>query len=93
MDNVAVSEILGDIQSYIKHISETQATHSITVNKLTMTTEMLENLNLNLTSRKAELTEIDLPSAISKLTQQNYALQASMQAYSMITNQSLLDYI
>lgn len=93
MDNVAVSEMLGDIQGSIEHISEIQATHSITVNKLTMTTEILENSELNLTSRKAELTEIDLPSAISQLTQQNYALQASMQAYSMISNQSLLDYI
>ena len=93
MDNVAVSEMLGDIQDSIKHVSEIQATHSVTVNKLTMTTEMLEGLDLNLTSRKAELTEIDLPSAISELMSQNYALQASMQAYSMIANQSLLDYI
>lgn len=93
MDNVAVSEMLGDIQDSIKHVSEIQATHSVTVNKLTMTTEMLEGLDLNLTSRKAELTEIDLPSAISELMSQNYALQASMQAYSMISNQSLLDYI
>lgn len=93
MDNVAVRDMLGDIQGSIEHISEIQAKHSITVNKLTMTTEILDNSELNLTSRKAELTEIDLPSAISQLTQQNYALQASMQAYSMIANQSLLDYI
>lgn len=93
VDNTAVSEMLGDIQGSIKHISEIQATHSITVNKLTLTTELLDNSELNLTSRKAELTEIDLPSAISKLSAQNYALQASMQAYSMISNQSLLDYI
>ena len=93
MDNVAVSEMLGEIQSSIEHVSEIQTKHSVTVNKLTMTTEILENSELNLTSRKAELTEIDLPSAISQLTQQSYALQASMQAYSMLANQSLLDYL
>lgn len=93
VDNIAVRDMLGDIQGSITHVSEIQATHSVTVNKLTMTTEMLDSLDLNLTSRKAELTEIDLPSAISELTAQNYALQASMQAYSMIANQSLLDYI
>lgn len=93
VDNIAVRDMLTDIQGSIEHISEIQSKHSITVNKLTMTTEILDSSELNLTSRKAELTEVDLPSAISQLTQQNYALQASMQAYSMISNQSLLDYI
>ena len=65
----------------------------VTASKLKMTSELLESNELTLQSRKAEISEVDLPSAISQLVQQNYALQASMQAYSIISNQSLLDYI
>ncbi len=93
MDNQAVSEHLGEIEGAIKHISEIQSEHSTTASKLTMTKELLESNELTLESRKAEISEVDLPSAISQLVQQNYALQASMQAYSIISNQSLLDYI
>ena len=93
MDNQAVSEHLGNIEASIKHISEIQSEHSTTASKLTMTKELLESNELTLESRKAEISEVDLPSAISQLVQQNYALQASMQAYSIISNQSLLDYI
>ncbi len=93
IDNEGVREQLDNIQNSINHISEIQAKHSSTVSKLTMTSETLTNTQLTLKSRKAELSEVDLPSAISELVQQNYALQASMQAYSMIANQSLLDYL
>lgn len=82
MDNAAVREQLEGIQNSINHISEIQASHSITINKLDMSVELLENNELNLTSRKAALIEVDLPSAITELVQQNNALQASMQAYS-----------
>ena len=93
MDNQAVSEHLGNIEAAIEHISEIQSKHSTTASKLKMTSELLESNELTLQSRKAEISEVDLPSAISQLVQQNYALQASMQAYSIISNQSLLDYI
>ena len=58
-----------------------------------MTAEMLDNTELTLTSKKAEISEVDMASTISELVQQNYALQASMQAYTIISNQSLLDYL
>lgn len=93
MDNEAVSAQLDEIQGAIKHISEIQSVHSTTVSKLTMTGELLSNTELTLTSQKAEISEVDMTKAISDLVQQNYALQASMQAYTIISNQSLLDYI
>lgn len=92
-DHLAVSGMLNDIQDSIKHISEIQSVHSTTVSKLNLTQEVLDGTELTLTSRKASISEVDLTSAISQLTQMNYALQASMTAYSMISNQSLLDYI
>lgn len=92
-DHEAVSEMLGDIQDSIKHVSEIQATHSITVTRLDMTTEILDSNELNLTSRVSEISEVDMVSAISELMKQNQSYQASMQAYSLISNQSLLDYI
>ena len=93
MDNQAVSNHLGAIQDSIKHISEIQSVHSTTVSKLTMTSELLDSNEITLSSRKAEISEVDMTSAISELVKQNYALQASMQAYTIISNQSLLDYI
>lgn len=93
MDNNAVREQLDPLQNSIKHISEIQSVHSSTVTKLTMTTEMLDSTEINLKSKLAAISEVDLPSAITELVQQNYSLQASMQAYTIISNQSLLDYI
>ena len=92
-DQEKIREQLTPLQNSIEHISEIQSVHSSTVTKLNMTSEILDDTELTLTSRKAEISEIDLPSAISELMQQNYALQASMQAYTIISNQSLLDYI
>lgn len=92
-DHKAVGEMIDDVQDSIKHISEMQSVHSTTVARLNMTQEMLDATELTLTSRKASLSEIDLTTAISQLTQMNYNLQASMTAYSMISNKSLLDYI
>ena len=92
-DNKAVSNLLDDIQGSIKHISEIQSVHSTAVSKLNMTKEVLDNSKLNLTSRKAEISEPDMATAISDLVKQQYAYQASMQAYSMISNMSLLDYM
>lgn len=93
MDNEAVHDQLDNIQNSIKNISQIQAKHSSTVSKLTMAENILEDSKLTLTSRHAEIGEIDVASTISDLVQQTYALQASMQAYSMISNMSLLDYI
>lgn len=92
-DGNEIREQLTPLQNSIEHISEIQSSHSSTVTKLKMTTEILEDTELTLTSRKAEISEVDMASAISELVQQNYALQASMQAYTIISNQSLLDYI
>lgn len=93
MDNDAVREQLDPLQNSIKHISEIQSVHSSTVTKLKMTTEMLDSTEISLKSKLAAISEVDLPSAITELVQQNYSLQASMQAYTIISNQSLLDYI
>ena len=92
-DHSAVSDLIGDIKDSIKHVSEIQSIHSTTVTRLNMTTEILESNELNLTSRVAAIAEVDMPTAISELMKQNQAYQASMQAYSIISNQSLLDYI
>ena len=93
MDNEAVKNELDNIQDGIKNISQIQAKHSSTAAKLTMTENILEESQLTLTSKHAEIGEINLPETISELVQQTYAMQASMQAYSLISNKSLLDYI
>lgn len=93
MDNEAVKNQLDNIQESIKNISQIQAKHSSTATKLTMTENILEESKLTLTSKHAEIGEINVAETISELVQQTYAMQASMQAYSLISNKSLLDYI
>lgn len=93
MDNEAVKNQLDNIQNAIKGVSQIQAKHSSTATKLTMTENILEESKLTLTSKHAEIGEINVAETISELVQQTYAMQASMQAYSLISNKSLLDYI
>ena len=92
-DSNLIREQLDPLQDSMQHISEIQSQHSSTVTKLNMTSELLDSNEILLESKLADISEVDMTSAITDLTKQTYALQASMQAYTIIANQSLLDYL
>ena len=62
-------------------------------NRMEMTTSTLETNNENLTAYLQQVQEVDLPSAISKWVQAQYAYQASLQVSSASMNMSLLNYL
>lgn len=62
-------------------------------NRLTLTKTKLSNDKINLKSYKSDNQDVDMASAISDLSYQETALQASMQVSTKIMGTSLLDYI
>ena len=62
-------------------------------NRLEMATEQHENSKITLDSLKEDLQTVDLADIITRISQQQTALQASMYASSAMTKISMLDYI
>lgn len=84
---------LEPIQNSIKNVSEIQSKYSANISKLDMTKTNLESNALIMTAQKQNLQEVDITVAISDLMNQNYAYQASMQAYMQLQNQSLMNFM
>lgn len=93
IDSDAIRAQLEPIQSATKNVSEIQSKYSATISKLDMTKTTLANNALTMTSQKQQLQEVDITTAITDLINQNYAYQASMQAYMQIGNSSLMNYM
>ena len=74
-------------------MAEVQSVYSAYVARLDMTKSTLGDIEIAATEQRANLVELDIPSAISELINQNYAYQASMQTFSMLSNNSLLNYM
>ncbi len=92
-DYDAIRGQLEGIQNGIDHVAEVQSVYSTYVARLDMTKSTLEEIEISATEQKANIVELDIPSAISELINQNYAYQASMQTFSMLSNNSLLNYM
>lgn len=92
-DYDAIREQLDPLKQNTEHVSEVQSVYSTYVSRLDMTNSSLEDLKLTATEQKSTIVDLDIPSAISQLINQNYAYQASMQTFSMLSNNSLLNYM
>lgn len=92
-DYDAIRGQLDGIQSGIQHVSEVQSVYSSYVSRLDMTKSTLGDIELAATEQRQSIVELDIPSAISELINQNYAYQASMQTFTMLSNNSLLNYM
>lgn len=88
-----IREQIDPIKAGINSISETQSVFGSNISRLEMTKTSLESLALNVTSQKSFLEDLDIPTAMSDLINQNYAYQASLQAFSMTRQNSLLNYL
>ena len=77
-DYDAIRGQLEGIQNGIDHVAEVQSVYSTYVARLDMTKSTLEEIEISATEQKANIVELDIPSAISELINQNYAYQASM---------------
>ena len=92
-DTKQITAQLDNIQNSIQHVAEVQSIFGASSAKMEMTQNMIDETKIIMTSQKQNLQEIDQTEAISEYIKQNYAYQASMQAYTIIQNQSLLNYM
>lgn len=92
-DTKQISAQLDNIQNSIAHVSEVQSIFGASAAKLEMTQNTLDETKIILQSQRANLQEIDQAEVISEFIKQNYAYQASMQVYTSMQNNSLLNYM
>ncbi len=92
-DTKQITAQLDNIQNSIKNVSEIQSIFGASSAKMEMTQNTIDETKIILESQKQNLQEVDQTEVISEYIKQNYAYQASMQAYTIIQNQSLLNYL
>ena len=92
-DTKQITAQLDNIQNSIAHVSEVQSIFGASAAKLEMTQNTLDETKIILQSQRANLQEIDQAEVISEFIKQNYAYQASMQVYTSMQNNSLLNYM
>ena len=92
-DTKQITAQLDNIQNSIAHVSEVQSIFGASAAKLEMTQNTIDETKIILQSQKADLQEIDQAEVISEFIKQNYAYQASMQVYTSMQNNSLLNYM
>ena len=92
-DTKQITAQLDNIQNSIAHVSEVQSIFGASAAKLEMTQNTLDETKIILQSQRANLQEIDQTEVISEFIKQNYAYQASMQVYTSMQNNSLLNYM
>ena len=92
-DTKQITAQLDNIQNSISHVAEVQSIFGASSAKMEMTQNMIDENKIIMESQKQNLQEADQAEIISEYIKQNYAYQASMQAYTIIQNQSLLNYM
>lgn len=81
------------LEAGMKDIAATRSTFGARSSRLELTKSSLEDLELSTTAHKSSIVDLDMVEALSNLVQQNYAYQASMSTYSMLQQNSLLNYL
>lgn len=92
-DHDKIREKLTGIDNSLQNILSSQATIGGLSSRLDMTKNKLEEDTITLTKFKSTVEDIDLPSAISKLSFQQDSLQTSLRISSKVMQSSLLQYL
>lgn len=92
-DQNALEEAMSRVESGIDKVNLTRSEFGTKAARVTLTKNSLQDLEMQTTSHKSSLVDLDMAEALSNLIQQNYAYQSSMSIYSMLQQNSLLNYI
>ena len=84
---------LEGIQAGMETVSSYRTKNGMVQSRIASVKELLETQELQTTERKSDVQDLDIVEAYSKLTQQYYAYQASMQIAAQSMNISLLNYL
>jgi flagellar hook-associated protein 3 FlgL len=92
-DHEAIRSKIDEIDNDLTNLINAQAKIGGISTRLEMTKSKLENDNINFTKLKSNAEDIDLAKAISDMTFQQTALQASLKVGANVIQSSLLDFI
>lgn len=89
----AIRESINSVQADLENVTLTRSKYGGYAERADMYASTLSENNVLLTEQKSGIQNIDLAEAYTKLTAQQYALQASYQVFASSMSLSLLDYI
>ncbi len=92
-DQDALEEAMSRIEAGIDQVALTRSEFGTKAARVELTKNSLQDLELQTTAHKSSLVDLDLAEALSNLIQQNYAYQASMSVYTMLQQNTLLNYL
>ena len=92
-DQDEIRSCLDGIQAGLETVSSYRTKNGMVQSRIASVKELLETQELQTTERKSDVQDLDIVEAYSRLTQQYYAYQASMQIAAQSMNVSLLNYL
>ena len=92
-DDLLLSNITGDINSAINHISNQQALIGSQLNKADQQISVLGERKISVSEEVSELGDADLAALVTRLQTLLLNRDASQQAFAKIGQQSLFDYL
>ena len=88
-----ITNIIDDVQNAMDHIVETNSEVGAKINRLSLTTDYLENELITLKDSQADEEEVDVTEAMTKFQSLNLAYQAALMTSSEIMKSNLLNFI
>jgi|GEM_PF-2630957 len=88
-----VTDHLNDVDQIIEQTINEQTKVGIRLSSIEVATSTLDGLQLNLAERRQNIESVDYVTAITEYQEQEYALEAAMQANSNLIKPTLLNYL
>ena len=87
------SEMIGKSDQHLKIVSKAQAKIGTNINRLDLTTNRLDDDEINFTELLSKTEDVDMAEVIVKIKSQEMIYNASLMATSKVIQQTLLDFI
>ena len=92
-DVTALQAEVANLETAIQDVQRAQTDNGLNLNRLTSAREQLEQESIALERFKSEVEDVDIAEAISRLRNDQTALEASFRSISLLQNTSLLNFI
>lgn len=92
-DQSALQEQLDRLDASMQQVANCQASVGARENRLDTTDKVLSALSVNNEERRSKIEDVDFPSLMSEISQEQTVYQAILKSASMIMQRSLVDYI
>jgi flagellar hook-associated protein 3 FlgL len=92
-DQSAIKSSLGQFSSTLATVNQVRAKLGVDLGKLEDAATALQTQQTNIKTRQSNIGDVDMAAAICQLSQTQTALQAALKAGSLLTQNSLFDYL